>query len=221
MITKWKRAFERHIRADEFPCVGAKSALARGQLTIFQGAEISSATKDLDIKQALDAFGRRLATDTALLQSFVVLFAKSRAPMSERAFETALWDRIQCLHNLDVATGHDWKEGVSSDPNSPHFSMSLGEQAYFVVGLHPGASRPARRFPCPALVFNSHQQFESLRQDGLYDKMKSIVRERDEALAGEINPMLDDFGTSSEARQYSGRDTEADWRCPFEYKGNS
>lgn len=221
MITKWKGAFESHIRSDEFPCVGAKSALARGQLTIFQAADINSATKDLDIKQALDAFGQRLAADTAVLQSFVVLFAEPETPMSERTFEAALWNRIQCLHNLDVATGHDWKEGVSSDPGSPHFSLSLSEQAYFVVGLHPGASRPARRFACPALVFNSHQQFESLRRDGLYDKMKSIVRERDEALAGEVNPMLDDFGTSSEARQYSGRDTEADWRCPFEYKGNS
>ena len=45
--------------------------------------------------------------------------------------------------------------------------------------------------------------------------MKAVVRARDSALQGSVNPMLDDFGTHSAARQYSGRAVEADWRPAF------
>ncbi len=67
-------------------------------------------------------------------------------------------------------------------------------------------------------MFNSHLQFEKLRSDGRFDKMKEIIRNRDEALAGSINPMLSDHGEASEARQYSGRAVEPEWKCPFAHK---
>ena len=62
-----------------------------------------------------------------------------------------------------------------------------------MVGLHPGASRPARRFDRPALVFNLHDQFEQLRANGMYDKMRSTILARDVKLAGDVNPMLADL----------------------------
>ena len=86
------------------------------------------------------------------------------------------------------------RTGVSREPESPDFSFSVGGIAYFVVGLHPGASRAARRFCRPALVFNPHEQFERLRSDGRYYAMQSIIREREIARHGSINPMLSDFG---------------------------
>ena len=84
-----------------------------------------------------------------------------------------------------------------------------------MIGLHGGASRLARRLPFPALVFNSHRQFEQLRADGRYAKMQAATRERDIALQGSINPNLADFGRASEARQYSGRAVDSGWVCPF------
>jgi hypothetical protein len=45
--------------------------------------------------------------------------------------------------------------------------------------------------------------------------MKEIVRERDFKLQGSLNPNLSNFGEQSEARQYSGRAVETDWKCPF------
>ncbi|MBA3796937.1 MAG: YqcI/YcgG family protein, partial [Chloroflexi bacterium] len=39
--------------------------------------------------------------------------------------------------------------------------------------------------------------------------------QREVALQGSINPMLSDFGTRSEARQYAGREVDEEWRCPF------
>ena len=104
---------------------------------------------------------------------------------------------------------------VSADPEDPHFSLSFGGEAFFVVGLHPRASRAARRFPRPTLVFNLHDQFERLRVEGRYERMRERIIERDVALAGSANPMLARHGEASEARQYSGRLVDEDWQCPF------
>ena len=81
----------------------------------------------------------------------------------EAAFEAALWQRAQSLSDKDVWRGQDYDPRVSHDPANPHFSLSFGGEAFFIVGLHPKASRPARRFERPALVFNLHDQFERLR----------------------------------------------------------
>ena len=105
-----------------------------------------------------------------------------------------------------------WADDVATDPDDPRFSLSLGGHPFFVIGLHPLASRIARRFEAPALVFNSHRQFDRLRADGRYAKMQAATRQRDLALQGSLNPNLADFGAAAETRQYSGRAVEADWR---------
>jgi FPC/CPF motif-containing protein YcgG len=66
------------------------------------------------------------------------------------------------------------------------------------------------------LVFNRHEQFEKLRSDGKWKRMQKSIRKRDRALQGSVNPMLDDFGEASEARQYSGRAVEDNWQPPFD-----
>ena len=97
--------------------------------------------------------------------------------------------------------------------------MSFGGEAFFVVGLHPHASRPARRFERPAMVFNLHDQFEQLRAQGRYDKLSKAILSRDVELAGTPNPMLEEHGIVSAARQYSGRAVSDEWRCPFSGRG--
>ena len=54
-----------------------------------------------------------------------------------------------------------------------------------------------------------------MRAEGRYEKLRAAILERDEALAGSVNPMLARHGEASEARQYSGRAVDADWRCPM------
>ncbi|MEO8076362.1 MAG: guanitoxin biosynthesis heme-dependent pre-guanitoxin N-hydroxylase GntA [Acidobacteriota bacterium] len=109
-----------------------------------------------------------------------------------------------------------WDQTVSADPDDPRFAFSFDGTALFVIGLHPGSSRLARRFDWPALVFNPHAQFDRLRRDGLYERLRDRIRARDIALQGNLNPNLADFGARTEARQYSGRDTtDAVWQCPF------
>ena len=110
------------------------------------------------------------------------------------------------------------KQTVSADASSATFAWSFAGCAYYVIGMHPGSSRLARQFPYPALVFNLHAQFDKLRAEGKWERMRDTIRARDEAWQGSANPMLSDFGEHSEARQYSGRAVEKDWTPPFSAK---
>ena len=130
----------------------------------------------------------------------------------EAAFEAALWAQLAALHAVD---GDPWDPATAADPAHDKFSFSFAGTSFYVIGMHPDASRPARRFPRPALVFNLHAQFERLRASGRYEKMRDVIRDRDRRQTGSMNPMLTDFGRRSEARQYSGRVVGDDWRCPF------
>lgn len=206
--------FRRFIARPGFPCVGAKSALAKGQLQFVVARDITSGWDDLRIYPALFNFARAYQQRKRLFQSFVVLFRGPRR-LSETEFERSLWERLQSLTDKDSWHGQSHDTAVSPDPANPHFSLSFGGEAFFVVGLHPGASRPARRFAHPAIVFNLHNQFEELRRRDLYKRMRDRILERDTALAGSANPMLQVFGEGSEARQYSGRLVEDGWRCPY------
>jgi hypothetical protein len=208
------RRFAEFIRAPEFPCVGAKSALGKGQLRIVVARDIRSAWDDLRIYPNLLDLAWAYSREPSLFHSLAVLFEEDSG-LDEAGFEACLWDRLASLSHKDDWHGQPPDPRVSADPANPHFSLSFGGEAFFVVGLHPQASRPARRFERPALIFNLHDQFEQLRASGVYEKMRATILARDVALAGEINPMLAVHGTISEARQYSGRKVSDDWVCPY------
>jgi FPC/CPF motif-containing protein YcgG len=209
-----RHAFEQFVRDAAFPCVGAKSALSRGTLKTVACWSIVSGWDDLRIHRKLLAWAKEYRREPGLFRSIAFLFA-GPDDLSEQAFEQALWARLQSLSDKDawLAQPHDAR--VSGDPEDPHFSLSFGGEAFFVVGLHPHASRPARRFERPALVFNLHDQFEQLRAEGRYERIRETIIDRDMTLAGSVNPMLARHGETSEAAQYSGRLVEPDWRCPF------
>lgn len=208
-------AFRDFIEGPQFPCVGAKSALSKGQLYTIVADDIGSVAGDARIHSALLGFIARYRAHPHLFQSFAVLFAGGVAG-DEETFERHLWARAQALCDQDAGIGHGWDGRVTADATDPHFSLSVAGEAFFVVGLHPNASRPARRFCAPVLVFNLHDQFERLRREGRYEKLRDSILKRDAALSGSINPMLARHGATSEARQYSGRVVGEDWRCPFQ-----
>ena len=134
--------------------------------------------------------------------------------LDEETFEHRLWDQLRAVHQLDSAY-HTWDPSVSDDPTDAHFGFSFAQTAMFIVGLHPNSSREARRFPWPTLVFNPHAQFEILKQEGRWERLQQVIRQREEQLQGSLNPNLADYGTATEARQYSGRAVEPNWQAPF------
>ena len=208
------RAFSQE---QHFPCVGAKSALKQGRLTVYTARSIESAWNDVEIQDRLMRFAWEYSQEPTLFTSFAVVFEGPK-DLSEDEFERGLWARIQSLADKDAWRGQPYDHRVSSDPDDPHFSLSFGGEAFFVVGLHPHASRPARRFTYPTMVFNLHDQFELLREQNRYEKLRSSILERDVKLAGSMNPMLARHGSISEARQYSGRAVGSEWKCPFSRK---
>ena len=205
------------IRASDWPCVGSKAALAKDAIEPHVFGRLGERANDAPLLDALGRFARRIEAepeDSTTVHSFVALF-DGPGDTDEARFEALLWSQLQRLHDIDAKRGTRWSPDVSRNPDDPHFSLSLAGHAFFVIGLHAGASRLARRFEAPVLVFNSHAQFETLRVDGRYQKMQAATRARDIALQGSINPNLADFGAAAETRQYSGRRTGADWSCPF------
>ena len=206
--------FAAFIGTASFPCVGAKAAFNRGGMDFIVARDVRSAWDDLRILPALIALAKRYRAEPQLFLSVAVIF-EDGAPDSEKEFERLLWDRLTSLTRKDEWLGQSPDPRVAHDPDDPHFAMSFGGEAFFVVGMHPGASRPARRFSRPAMVFNLHDQFTQLREQGRYAKLRETIEGRDLQLAGSLNPMLASHGTASAARQYSGRLVEDDWRCPF------
>ena len=198
----------------QFPCVGAKSACATGGLRVLGARDICRDDDDAEIHRVVEDWGALHRDAGKRFFSLAVVFAEPHR-LSEIAFEQALWARLQALADIDARRGKHLDRSVAANPDSADFALSLGESAFFVVGLHPNSARPARQFAYPTMIFNLHVQFVRLREQHLYDKMRNQIMKRDIALAGSANPMLADHGDRSAARQYSGRAVSEDWVCPF------
>ena len=206
---------EEFVASADFPCIGAKAALRRHQLEILVVADIRSDISDRLITHRLQDFAIRHDAGDKMFVSQAIIFRKD-ADLSEALFEMHLWQRLTSLHAID-REDFSWDTEVASDPQSPHFGLSIGGKGFFVVGLHPNASRAARRFRRPTLIFNLHAQFEKLRQEGRYETLRDKTIQRDIALDGSPNPMLARHGQGPVAAQFSGRRVGADWRCPFKH----
>ena len=194
----------------DYPCLGAQSVFRRDRATVGVYEELDALTTAPLLLRDL----REFASEIDLSEGFASFIAIFRGPriIDERHFERLLWSQLRRLHALDDAP---WCQEVSADPDDEHFAFSVAGTPYFLVGLHPMASRAARRAGSPTLVFNPHAQFEALRASGHYPGMRDRIRNRDEQLQGTINPMVTDHGEISPARQYSGREVGLDWRAPF------
>ncbi|MFL6126124.1 guanitoxin biosynthesis heme-dependent pre-guanitoxin N-hydroxylase GntA [Actinophytocola sp.] len=206
-------ALEAKLQGDTFSCVAGKTAWLRGSMVHRHfGPMGESATTD-ELSAAVTDFALRRDDIDQLLATFVATF-DGPFGLDEADFEALVWDQLQGLHDRDVRW-FAWADLAEPDPASDRFAFSIAQQAFFVVGMHASASRITRRFSYPTLVFNSHVQFERLRERGIYGRIRNEVRSREMALQGSINPNLSDFGERSEALQYSGRATSPDWICPF------
>lgn len=211
-------AFQEFVRDPLFPCVGAKAALSKRQMTFVVARDIKSAWDDLDIHAQVRGLVDLYRENRAPFRSLAVIFEHDSS-LDELEFEQYLWERLQSLSDKDDWLGQKRDARVAHDPNHPEFSVSFGGEAFFIVGLHPQASRTARRFVRPTMIFNLHDQFEMLREANQYEKLRGSILDRDLKIAGTMNPMLAKHGEVSAARQYSGRAVESGWKCPYQRAG--
>jgi FPC/CPF motif-containing protein YcgG len=210
-------AFAGFAGGDGHPCLGARSVVRRNAYELNVYGRLGTASAARALNEDLCRFGAGVRPGE--LSSLVAVFSEPSA-MTESRFREMLWAQLQKMHDLDSAA-HPWDPRVSSDPDDPRFSFSVGGRAYFIVGLHAGSSRWARRFAWPTLVFNPHEQFAAMRERGGYERMRTLVRGRDLRLQGTVNPVLGDHGSVSEASQYAGGAVTQDWRCPLHVRDRS
>ncbi len=206
-------SFRAHVLNPDFPCVGGRAAINNDTYRFGLYAEMNTPATTAGLAYDLWEYAQERPSFETEYATFIASFA---APVvqNEHEWEKLLWSQLQSLHDLD-RQHHAWDSTVSSDPEDSGFSFSFAETAFFVVGLHPASSRFARRFAWATLVFNAHTQFEQLRAENKFERMRETIRARDYKLQGSLNPNLNNFGEQSEARQYSGRAVEENWRCPF------
>lgn len=209
-------AYHHYIQDKSFSCIAAKAALARDQLKCMVASHMACPADDYAILQFLYSFIDNYRASGELYHSVAIIF-KQPSVINEGMFEDLLWQRLQSISDID-AQKYGYDKRVNMDPSSPDFSFSLKEEAFFIIGLHPGNSRVTRQFKYPAIVFNPHLQFEQLREKAKFDNLKYAVRKRDVALSGSVNPMLQDYGEASEVYQYSGKKYDEQWKCPLNIK---
>lgn len=206
-----KNDFKNFILNKDHPCIMAKTVISMDQLEIKAYDELGSAQTAEILLKDLEAYIEDYDFESNDFRTFLAVFPEMQE-YSEIEFEKLLWKQLKELHKQD---SKDWDPEVSSDPDSENFSFSISGKAFYIVGMHPGASRKARQSPYTAVAFNLHWQFEKLREMGSFEMVRDRIRDRDRALQGSINPMLEDFGSNSEAKQYSGRKVGNEWKCPF------
>lgn len=200
-----RSAFKGFVADPRYPCLAAKGLAAGNDYTLQVFGSLGSAAASHALAVGLGSFVRdapRFGEDGGL-PAFVAVFT-GRPPRGEAEFDRRVWMQLQRLHGRD-GPSPAWDSSVSDDSDDPRFAFSFAGCALFVIGLHPGSSRLARRFAWRTLVFNPHAQFERLRREGLFERLRDRIRERDVALQGPSTPSVAEFGKASEARQYSGR----------------
>ncbi|WP_310728644.1 guanitoxin biosynthesis heme-dependent pre-guanitoxin N-hydroxylase GntA [Streptomyces sp. N2A] len=204
---------DRFIQTREFSCLGARAALKRDTITHRHyrrmGDENSARENYRDLLEYVEAV-RPLLSDQSF-RTFVATFDEP-GTVDELTYEGLLWRHLQLMHDLDSRTfGLD--KGASSDPRTPNFGFHTGGHAFFVVGMHPGASRASRRFSTSAIAFNSLAQFMLLGEK--FYSMQGAIRRRETTNNGSVNPSFTVYEYEQPARHFSGRFTEEDWTCPY------
>lgn len=198
------------IKQINFPCIMARALAHHGYLHELALNNMNESKRVLDeLYHFIDHYRAHPQT----LHSFTLTLTDS-CYQDFHFFEESFWHFLQTLKDEDKKNfNHDPR--VSDDPMNPEFSYSLKEESFFILALHPQSPRWSRRFKCAAIVFNPHQQFEELRAQGKYTKIRDIIRQRDKIFQGDINPMLSDFGEESEIYQYMGRYYQAQEKQNF------
>ena len=206
-----KTQFKNFIIEENHPCVMAQTVFSMDQVDFHVYDDFGSKNTARKILRDLKAYLSKYDFDSNDFFTFMASF-RGRKEYTEKQFEELLWKQLEFIHELD---DQPWDPTVSRDPANKNFSFSIAGKAFYMVGLHPNSSRKARQSPAPTIAFNLHWQFEKLREMGAYQNVRDKIRERDRELQGDNNPMLEDFGETSEARQYSGRKVGEEWKCPF------
>ncbi|ASD63499.1 guanitoxin biosynthesis heme-dependent pre-guanitoxin N-hydroxylase GntA [Bdellovibrio bacteriovorus] len=201
------------INQRHYPCVAAIQALHHRDYTFDVYEDFGTGDSRHRLALNLIRFKHEQRQSQVPYLSYFAIYPNDRAN-TEEEFERKMWRELSALWEDETIAG-SWDPQFSDNPEEQNFCFSLDGSAYFVVGLHPAASRISRRLPYNVLVFNLYSQFTELMKKGTYDAMVKVNRDRDRRFQGSVNPMAETYNESWESIQFSGRNNPPDWKCPF------
>ena len=170
-----------------YPCIPAIKAFKNNQLLIRETNDLMSGS--VDITEYLCELKDRYRSGKEQYLSLWLMFDDT--PMSEETFENCLFKVLK--------------------PFNINGEFIFNGSRLFVVGMHPNASRLARRFRYNSIVINLFEQFETLKD---YPKLVETIRERDIKYSGSVNAMCLEHGDGFEEIQFSGKMNPKDWKIP-------
>jgi uncharacterized protein len=171
----------------DYPCLPAIKSLNRNQLIVIETN--SPISGGIDISEYLRQISQRY--------------------IKEKEQYLSLWIVFDCdLHSEDEFERHLFRTLLPFKRGDHYY---YGDSRLFVVGMHPGASRKARKFPFNSMVINLFEQFETLKG---YQELIDQIRVRDIKYSGSINPMSLKHGDEFEEIQFSGKLNPDDWKIP-------
>lgn len=197
-----------------YPCTPALRSFNRGEYQVGLYKKFGSGYHWKELRQDLLFFIKKQKETNSPYLTFWAVY--ENLDMDEVDFEANLWNELSHLTSEELK-GIDWPMGDSSNPNDRKFSFCIEGEPFFVVGLHPKASREARKFKWPVLVFNLFSQFELLKIQGVFDSTVKNNRKLDVKFSGSVNPMAKKYGEKWESIQFSGKNNPISWKCPFRF----
>lgn len=201
MLNNFEQIIFTHISQTTFPCIMAKAVANNGFFDTISIQDMKSESVDSALIH-LQNFVTKMNENKTVLSSCAITIGNSYYDDFKK-FEKDFWPFLQELNSKDKIS-YKPDPTVSPYPEDANFSFSIHTESFFILVLHPKSPRWSRRFTHPTIVFNPHKQFEEMRKNGTYMKIRDLIRKKDTSLQGNINPMLTDFGEKSEVFQYLG-----------------
>ena len=218
------KTFENHVDMEikrlltqkNYPCVAALQSYHRKDYWVKTYEDFGERYQRPELRRDLLSYLEEYKKTESQHFSFWAVFNDLKN-LNEDQFEMQMWNELSSLSSAE-SRSQDYDPRFSDDPLNKNFCFSIGGKAFFVVGLHPESSRRSRRFPWPALVFNTFEQFDTLKTNNQYDSMTKVNRLRDKSYQGDANPMVLLYSEIWESIQFSGKKNEASWKCPFHFR---
>ena len=218
------RYFREMVSHSDFPCLGAKAVLAKGDYAMGAYSDMTSTAVAEGVCHDLLKFREMFSDDDGMF-SFVAAFEWPELN-EELKGASAYFTLLRNMRTADSANGFSWDPKVSRDVDDPHFAFSVAGHGYFVPLFYPAAYFPARRSDVSFVVFNAHDVFAGLRSRGLFAAFRDKIRQRQARIGIEVDPRLGDFGAVNQFDQHVLADPEKECqvgairdailsKCPF------
>ena len=191
-----------------FPCVGGAGAVRRGDYSHRTYKSLESGLSADECARDLEEFLSSRDRADFPVSVFTASFLEPSS-LDEEGFELALWRFLEMLRQRDQVADSVDEAGIDLD-EPDDIGYVFGGRHLFIVGMHPTASRFARRFAFPTLVFNALSHATPLRETGRFERMADRIRARDIRLQHEVNPSIH----LPRPAQFSGRLNQPGWECP-------